>query len=105
DRHQFNGADMKLAQMVDDGGVRERPHGSALRFGHIGVQHGEGANRDLVDEATRFKLRAARVERWKVRFKHSFWHDALSIFSKLCETGIISEGTVKPDCVRIDEQL
>ncbi|MNE73827.1 hypothetical protein D3C80_1698590 [compost metagenome] len=52
DRHQFDCIDAELLQMSDDGRMGKCRNRSALFRRDIGMQHGEGLDRQLVDETT-----------------------------------------------------
>jgi hypothetical protein len=51
DRHELDGRDVEPAQVVEDRGVAKGGDRPALVLGHGRVAHGEGADRDLVDQA------------------------------------------------------
>jgi hypothetical protein len=57
DRHQLHrrnvAAALEVFAMI--GGVGERRHGAALRLGHIGMELGEAAHVDFVDQAAVFE--------------------------------------------------
>ncbi len=49
-REQFDGGDAEIAQMGDDGGMRESGVRSAQVLGHVGMCRGEGADVQFVDD-------------------------------------------------------
>ena len=51
DRHQLDGVDAEAGEVVEDRRVGEGGDGAAERGRHVGVEEGEGADGDLVDQA------------------------------------------------------
>jgi hypothetical protein len=51
DGQQFHGADIERDQMVDDCRMRQSPERTAIAFRNIRVQHGEGADGQLVNQS------------------------------------------------------
>ena len=104
DRHQFDGIDAEPFQMIEYGRMAKRCDGAALQFRDVRMQHGEGADRHLVDQPALAQQRLARRHR-PVSGHDRLRHQRGGILALQPEAGIVAEGPVELFCVRIDQKL
>jgi hypothetical protein len=104
DRHQLDGADADAFQMGDDGGMGKGRNGATLVFRHIRVQHGEGADGDLVDQAAGLELRGLPLCALRFRYDR-LGHDAGGVVAEERQAGGVMEGAVEFAGIGVDQQL
>jgi hypothetical protein len=103
-RHQLDGGDADALQMGDDSGMGKGRNGATLLFRHIRVQHGEGADGDLVDQAAGLEQR--RLPLRALRFRHNrLGNEIGGVITEGRQAGIVAEGAVEFAGIGVDQQL
>ena len=108
DRHQFDGIDAETLQMIDDRRVRQRRHGAALLLRHDRMEHGEGADLELVDEAAGLEHGRQRRDRGQQRFDDGLGHQRRGVGplpARGAERWIIAIGSVDPRGIGVHQEF
>ena len=108
DRHEFHRAHPEAGEVLDDRRGGEGRDGAAEGGGHVGVQAGEAADLQLVDQAAGPEDRGAERERRRKRGDDRAGHPGGAVAGGRAgggEAGIPGEGAVEGDGVGVDEEL
>ncbi|VWX48692.1 hypothetical protein NOVOSPHI9U_20055 [Novosphingobium sp. 9U] len=105
DGHQLHRRDVQLAKVGQHRRVRQCCYRAAQLFGHVGVEHGEGADVELVNQATAHRQRRAHRRRDGASRDNGSWDDVGRVAAELRQSGVLNEGAIEFLRVRIDEQL
>ena len=108
DRHQLDRVDAEAGQVVEDRRVGEGGDGAADRGRHLGVEDGEGADGDLVDQAAGAEDRRLWRGRRGEGGDDGLRHQGRGVDGGVAgggEAGVVGEGTVEGDGVGVDEEL
>ena len=108
DRHELDGVDAEAGQVVEDRRVGEGGDGAADGGGHVGVEEGEGADGDLVDQAAGPEDAGAGGARRGEGGDDRLRHQVRGVDGGVAgggEAGVVGEGAVEGDGVGVDEEL
>ena len=108
DRHQFDRRDAKLLQMLDDGRMRERGDGAALRLRNFRMELAEGTDVELVDQPTGRKDRLVLRHGIEGSLDNSFRHERAGVAALAplrSQPRIVNVGPVDRDRIGVDKQF
>ncbi len=105
DGHQFHRADMQFLEMGDDRRMRQRRHRAADRGRNVGMQQGEAAHIDLVDQAAAPKHRRRQRHLWQGRRHQRARHDVRGIRPIGPQARIPLKTPIQSHRIGIDQQF